>query len=125
MGFREWEFVEAYAANRHSSMVASAEASAVGRAVTAFVKAKLTKKEPEYSFAGTMELSRQKLEMFRGDTRDRDWPKDATRLSTHLSRAATSLAAMGIECLLRQDRRKQGGTQFDVVLKWREGHAFE
>ena len=40
MGFEDWEFVEAYAANRHGSMVEAAEASAVGRAVVAFLNTK-------------------------------------------------------------------------------------
>ena len=38
MGFKQWEFVEAYKANRHGSMVVAAEASAVGRAVIAFMR---------------------------------------------------------------------------------------
>jgi hypothetical protein len=117
MGFGEWEFVEAYAANRHGSMVASAEASAVGRAVMMRMK-----KKPE-GFTGSMAQLLQKLEMFKGDARDRDWPKDATRLSTALSRVMAPLAAIGIECLLRQDRRGKGGTQWDVVLRWTK--AFE
>jgi hypothetical protein len=37
MGFEEWDFVDAYKANRHGSMVVAAEASAVGRAVVAFL----------------------------------------------------------------------------------------
>src|SRR5262245_46634524 len=38
MGFKKWEFVEAYKANRHGSMVVAAEASTVGRAVMAFLQ---------------------------------------------------------------------------------------
>jgi hypothetical protein len=69
MGFAEWEFVNAYAANRHGSMVASAEASAVGRAVVAFMK-----KNPT-GFAGRMSDLYPKLRAFRGNAGPRDWPK--------------------------------------------------
>ena len=110
MGFREWEFVDAYAANRHGSMVASAEASAVGRAVVAFMK-----KHPD-GFAGKMSDLYRKLETFKGTAGPRDWPRDATRLSTELSRVTKPLAAIGIECRLREDRRTEGGGQFDVVV---------
>jgi hypothetical protein len=111
MGFQEWEFVEAYADNRQGSMMAAAEASPIGRAVIAFLK-----KHPE-GFAGQMQDLYMKLSgYYRGDTRDRDWPKDATRLSTHLSRVTKPLAAAGIECLLQQDRRPEG-TQNDVILR--------
>ena len=110
MGFGEGEFVEAYAANRHGSMVASAEGSAVGRAVMAFIK-----KSPN-GFAGKMSDLYRKLEMFKGNAGPRDWPKDATRLSTELSRVTKPLAAIGIHCRLREDRRAEGGGQFDVVI---------
>jgi hypothetical protein len=115
MGFAEWEFVKAYAANRQVSMVASAEASAVGRAVLAFMKSYL-KKHPE-GFAGKMETLYDKLESYRGDASWRDWPKDPTRLSTELSRLEKPLAAYGINCQRHVDRRTVGGTQKDVVLE--------
>jgi hypothetical protein len=111
MGFRKWEFVEAYAANRHGAMVASAEASAVGRAVVA-----LLKKNPD-GFVGKMSELYKKLETWKGNANWRDWPKDATRLSTDLSRVAKPLAAIGIDCQLRVDRRSEGGGQQDVVIK--------
>jgi hypothetical protein len=115
MGFGEWEFVEAYAANREGSMVASAEASAVGRAVVA-----LMKRKPD-GFAGPMTALHGKLGAFKGNANWRDWPKDATRLSGELSRIVKPLAAMGIDCERNVDRRgEEGGTQRDVVLKWRD-----
>jgi len=113
MGFGEWEFVEAYAANREGSMVASAEASPVGRAVLAFMK-----KHPD-GFEGSMTALHRKLEAFRGNASVRDWPKDATRLSSELSRIVKPLVVLGINCERHVDRRMQGGTQQDVVLKRR------
>jgi hypothetical protein len=112
MGFAEWDFVNAYAANREGSMVASAEASAVGRAVLAFMN-----KKGREEFAGSMTELFGKLEMYRGNATFREWPRDPTRLSTELSRMQKPLAALGITCLLHVDRRPQGGTQKDVVLK--------
>ena len=47
----------------------------------------------------------------------RDWPKDATRLSSRLSRDAKPLAAIGIDCRLQQDRRGDGGTRQDVEVE--------
>jgi hypothetical protein len=115
MGFDKWEFVKAYAANRECSMVASAEASAVGRAILAFMKNYLPK-HPE-GFAGKMETLYDKLENYRGGANWRDWPKDATRLSTELSRLEKPLAAYGINCLRHVDRRTVGGSQKDVILE--------
>ena len=112
MGFRKGEFVEAYAANRQGSMAASAEASAVGRAVVKFMNHKDGR-----SFAGKMADLYQRLDRLK-DGSVRDWPKDATRLSTELSRVAKPLAAIGIDCRLRQDRRTEGGGQNDVILTW-------
>ena len=110
MGFAEWEFVGAYAANREGSMVASAEGSAVGRAVVAFMK----KRE---NFESSMTELYAGLNGCRGDTPDREWPKDPTRLSTELSRMQKPLVAIGITCLLHADRRAEGGSQKDVVLE--------
>jgi hypothetical protein len=59
MGFAEWEFVGAYAANREGSMVASAE----GSAVVAFMK----KRE---NFEGSMTELYAGLNGCRGDTPD-------------------------------------------------------
>ena len=121
MGFRDGEFVEAYAANRHGSMVEAAEASAVGRAVVAFLNTKSGRK----GFRGQMSDLYGKLERFKGNTSQRDWPKDATRLSSRLSRDAKPLAAIGIDCLLQQDRRGEGGSQIDVVVEWKAGKGPE
>ena len=111
LGFRKWEFVEAYAANRQHSLVVTLEGSAVGRAVLAFMNSKAGR---EKGFAGQMSDLLKKLSIY--DSGSRDWPKDATRLSSALDRIAKPLAAVGIDCLLRVDRRTDGGTQWDVVL---------
>jgi hypothetical protein len=115
MGFREREFVEAYAANRHNAMVISLDASAVGRAVLKFMN---TKPGHEKGFAGQMSQLKSKLDTISHDVSRRDWPKDATRLSTALDRIIKPLAAAGIDCQLRVDRRSEGGSQQDVVLQW-------
>src|SRR5262245_49961193 len=114
MGFEEWEFVDAYKANRHGSMVVAAEASAVGRAVMAFLN------ENREGFRGQMQRLHTRLSNYnyKGDTNWRDWPKSPTRLSTELSRLSKPLAAVGITCLTKVDRRQEGGTQKDVVLEW-------
>jgi hypothetical protein len=115
MGFEEWEFVETYKANRHRSMMLAVEASAVGRAVV-----KLLKLRPE-GFKGRMSTLYDNLETWKGNANWRDWPKDATRLSTELSRLRKPLASIGITCLTKVDRRydrDQPGTQQDVVLEY-------
>src|SRR5262249_48184662 len=114
MGFKEWEFVNAYKANRHGSMVVAAEASAVGRAVIAFIK-----DHPE-GFRGQMQHLYGRLSHYdyKGDTFWKDWPKNPTRLSTEFSRLAKPLAALSIRCLTKVDRRQEGGTQKDVVLEY-------
>jgi len=112
MGFEEWEFVDAYKANRHGSMVVAAEASAVGRAVVAFMR-------DVGGFRGQMQHLYGRLSNYdyKGDTSWKDWPKNATRLSTELSRLSKPLAALSIRCLTKVDRRQEGGTQKDVVLE--------
>jgi len=113
MGFEKWEFVEAYKANRHGSMVVAVEASAVGRAVVAFMR-------DIGGFREQMQHLYNKLSNYdyKGDTSWRDWPKSPTRLSTELSRLFKPLAAVGITCLTKVDRRQDGGTQKDVVLEY-------
>jgi hypothetical protein len=117
MGFGEWEFVDAYAANRRGSMVTAAEAHPVGRAIIAFLKAKPSGKK---RFAGQMAVLYQKLEPYK-DNAGRSWPKDPTRLSSDLTRVTKPLAACGITCLTGVDRRFEGGTQRDVVIEYAEG----
>jgi hypothetical protein len=115
MGFEEGEFVEAYRANRHGSMEVSAEASAVGRAVMAFMK-----KHPE-GFQGQMATLYSKLlpySYMSGGQQRKDWPKDPTRLSNELNRVIRPLASVGITCVKRVDRRDVGGTQKDVSLRY-------
>jgi hypothetical protein len=55
---------------------------------------------------------------YKGDASWKDWPKNATRLSTELSRLAKPLAALSIRCLTKVDRRQEGGTQKDVVIEY-------
>ncbi len=113
MGFKEWEFVETYKANRHGSMVIAAEASAVGRAVMAFLQF-----HPE-GFRGQMQHLYERLNSHKSDTTKwTDWPRSPTKLSTELSRLSKPLAAIGITCLTKVDRRTSGGTQKDVVLEY-------
>lgn len=122
MGFDEWEFIEAYKANRHRSMMVSVEASAVGRAIV-----KLLKRRPE-GFRGQMSVLYEKLESWRGNASGRDWPKDPARLSTELSRIRKPLASVGIACLTKVDRRydkDQPGSQQDVVLEYSNPRTVE
>ena len=113
MGFGEWEFVNGYRANRLGSMAASAEGSPVGRAVVAMMKA-----SPN-GFKGQMSTLYDKLEEWRGVTvAAKDWPKSANKLSKELSRLSKPLAALGITCLTNVDRRGDGGTQHDVVIRY-------
>ncbi len=104
MGFAEWEFVDAYAANRHGSIVISVEASAVGRAVTAFLK-----KHPK-GFTGQMSVLYDKLETYKANASWRVWPKSPTKLSTELRRLTKPLAAINVTCCTDVDRRADGGT---------------
>src|SRR5262249_44308827 len=116
LGFGEWEFVEAYAANRKRSLIVSLESSAVGRAVLAFMN---TKAGREKGFVGKVSDLLTQLSIY--DSGSRDWPKDATRLSTALDRIIQPLAAVGIDCLLRVDLRGGHDTQKGVILTWSQG----
>jgi hypothetical protein len=109
MGFEEWEFVEAYKRNRHGQMEMAAEASAIGRAVVKWLKG-----NPK-GFAGKASAFYDNLEPYRSG---RDWPRTAGKLSSELSRLSKPLAAIGITCLTRVDRRNAGGGQVDVVVGW-------
>jgi putative DNA primase/helicase len=113
MGFDKWEFVEAYKSNRHGSMLVAAEASAVGRAIVAFLKAN------RKGFRGQISALYKKLEMYRGNAHWNDWPRSPTKLSSELSRVSKPLAALNIRCLTKVDRRGEGGTQKDAVVEWK------
>jgi hypothetical protein len=115
LGFREWEFVKAYAANRHQSLIVSLEGSVVGRAVLTFMN---TKTGREKRFAGKMSVLLNTLSI--RDNGSRDWPKDATRLSTALDRLIQPLAAVGIDCIRKVDLRDECDTQKGVILRWRK-----
>ena len=112
MGFGKWEFVRAYAANRQSSMMASAEGSAVGRAVIKFMGGKAG----EAGYAGRVSELYQKLQVHRDNPGQKDWPATTSLLSTELSRLTKPLAENGIEVRLQVERRKIGGSQQDVIL---------
>jgi hypothetical protein len=60
-----------------------------------------------------------RLNSYKGNLSIKDnWPIDPTRLSTHLRYAKTPLAAIGIEVEMDVDRRRFGGSQWDVVIAW-------
>jgi hypothetical protein len=118
MGFAEWEFVNAYKANRHGSMVVAAEASAVGRAVVEWLKFN------RRGFRGQMSVLYGKLGDYKGNATWRDWPASPTKLSSELKRLTKPLAAIGITCLTGVDRRPQG-TQSDVVLEYADERKVE
>jgi hypothetical protein len=107
MGFEEWEFVEAYKRNRAGQMEMAAEASPVGKAVVKWLK------QHPRGFAGKASVLLDKLEPYKSG---KDWPGTAGRLSSELSRLSKPLAAIGVACQTRVDRRDVGGTQVDVVV---------
>ena len=110
MGFGEWEFVQAYGANRTGSMVAVAEASPVARAVVQLMG------QRQGSYGYKMEELLQRLNRYRDDAKH--WPPDATRLSGALRRLIEPLAAQGIYVELDQDLRPHGiNTQNGVSLQ--------
>ena len=116
MGFGKWEFVNAYAINRRELMANALERSIVGRAVWKFMK------EHPNGFAGKHSDLLPLLDRCRdnwGYPAPNDWPKTPGKLSDALSRLVQPLAAVAIDCRLQQDRRKEGGSQFDVVLMHR------
>lgn len=115
--FGEWTFVERYRENRRSSMQFAADADPIGRAVQAFMI------DNHDGFTGSMSALLQKLSgKYRGSTLDRDWPKDATRLSTALRKQCGPLAHKGIDVLTGVDLRGiDGVTQSGVVLNWQDG----
>jgi hypothetical protein len=98
-------------------MAGAVEGNVVGRAVRT-----LMTRHPK-GFAGQMSVLLRKLDTpeFRGFTVPKNWPVDATRLSTELTRLIKPFAAIGINCAVRVDRRNAGGTQFDVILSWTPG----
>lgn len=120
MGFAEWEFVDAYAANRSGSLAIVAEAQPVSRTIIAYMR------QHEKGFVGPMAKLYAKLEAFREGMKiaARDWPKSPTKLSSELARVRKPLAAVGIEVVTSVDRRSEkGGTQRDVVITWRDGEV--
>jgi putative DNA primase/helicase len=121
MGFRDWEFVDAYYANRQGLLIISVEGSCVGRAVLAFINTKGGRK----GFCGKMSDLLKKLNPYNNGARD--WPINETRLSSALDRLIQPLAAVGIDCTLRVDLRRlhretrdeEHDTQKGVILAWR------
>jgi hypothetical protein len=116
MGFREWEFVDAYAANRKGTLLISVDGDPVCRALRKLARARLSIKKE--AFVGKMSALYEALEGYKGTVHPRDWPKDATRLSTVLRRVKKPLAVIGIAVELEVDRRQVGGSQSDVVIDW-------
>ena len=68
MGFREWEFVDAYAANRMDLLSISARSSGVGRLVIEFLKLNRD------GFQGSMEELYARLDPFKHEIPMRQWP---------------------------------------------------
>jgi hypothetical protein len=64
-------------------------------------------------FRGQMSVLYGKLNMYKGDTNWRSWPGSPTRLSTELSRVYKPLAALGITCLTKVDRRRPRSPEAD------------
>jgi hypothetical protein len=111
MGFADWEFVDAYAANRKGLLVIAAEANAVGRLVVEFLKC-----NPR-GFQGQMSALYARLEAHKHEVSIREWPKNSNKLSTQLRRCAKALGAIGVRCELDIDNRSSGGTQHDLILQ--------
>jgi hypothetical protein len=112
MGFEENEFILAYAANRQGSLEISLAASAVGRAVMAFME------KHREGYVGQMIGLLKKLEPFRRGAASRDWPDNGTKLSSALRRIVGPLSSVGILVEFNVDRRSQGGSQKDISLAW-------
>jgi hypothetical protein len=117
MGFPAWTFVDRYRENRAGSMSFAADADSVGRAVQGFMA-----KHPD-GYIGSMTTLLKKLSWYR-DCEYRDWPKDATRLSTARRRQCGPLAQKAIDVETDVDLRHYDGvTQNGVVLSWQVGKA--
>jgi putative DNA primase/helicase len=114
MGFTDWTFVNRYKQNREGSMQFAADASPVGRAVQRFLASS------RKGYSGDMTGLYSKLETWRERTvADRDWPKDAARLSTALRGLRQALAGKGIDLEVEVDLRPNG-PQHGVTVHWRE-----
>ena len=111
MGFKDWEFVDAYAANRKGLLVIAAEANAVGRLAVKFLEIHRN------GFQGKMSDLHASLEPFKHEVPIREWPKNSNKLSNQLRRCAKALKAIGVDCELDIDNRSSGGTQHEVNLQ--------
>lgn len=111
IGFRKWEFVEAYAANRKHSLLISLNSSEFGQAVVKFME-----KHPE-GFYGTATGLLNKLATYQRNRRG--WPPDPQRLTTYLDRLLGPLNAAGIVFHHHLDNRTEGAGQKDIELKWK------
>ena len=107
------EFVNAYRANRLGLMAGAADASAIGRAIKAFMA------KHADGFEGKMEDLLVKLGTYRRGAGDRDWPKDATRLAGFIRRVVRPLDAAGIEVRTGVDLRPL--TQKGITIHWKSG----
>jgi hypothetical protein len=115
MGFAEYEFVDAYRANRLGSMEASLHADAVGSAAYRFMQ-----KHPD-GFMGMMETLLTKLQTHRRWA-DKGWPAAPNKLSSALRRLVKPLASVGIAVEFDVDLRDHPvpdeRTKRGVVLRW-------
>jgi hypothetical protein len=120
MGFAEWEFVKAYAANRRGLLVIAAEANAVARAIV------LALKENPKGFEGRMTELYSALEEYKERVNaGRTWPKNPIKLSNQLRVSAKALAVIGVRCLTDVDNRANGGLQHEVIIERGEGWVDE
>jgi len=111
MGFADWEFVNAYAANRKGLLVIAAEASAVARLIVILLKCY------PGGFQGRMEQLYKKLEAHQHEVPNREWPKNPIKLSNQLRRCDKALNAVGVYCELDIDNRRFGGSQHDLIIE--------
>jgi hypothetical protein len=111
MGFGRWEFVRAYEENRTNAMTATAAASSVGRAVMEFMGNR-------DEWRGTMADLLRLLGAHKEDPTPKDWPYDATRLSTALRKVRKALELADVVVWTDVDLRAEGGSQHSVVIEW-------
>jgi hypothetical protein len=120
MGFAEWEFVKAYAANRRGLLVIAAEANAVARAIV------LALRENPKGFEGSMTQLYSALDEYKERVNaGRTWPKNPIKLSNQLRVSAKALATIGVRCLTDIDNRSNGGVQHEVIIERGDGWVDE
>jgi hypothetical protein len=114
LGFKEWEFTEAYTLNRESASRELIEDNPVARAMILLVQS-------GEKFVGTATQLLDRLEWHACSEfklkQHPKWPKDATRMSAVLRRCARPLRQAGVEILFDQtlNRTNQRGIKVGPV----------